>query len=519
MSNLEAEITEPEPGPAATSLSNDETAKKEAPEPTAPTDKGVVPANAESEDVKDAAEVKDEQKTEKSEATTGIEEEKSDKKTERNGSSGEKKERFDDNGVLKTSAKIYESDVRKNYSKYDPAVLPTTDDPSKIRAQVEFYFSDANLPTDSHLWKLTDGESNLPVSIKEICAFGRMKRFQPVSAVVAALRESKFLEISGPEGQETVNRKDGYSAHAVRPSVDPRSVYVKGFGDEEPSSQFDIEAFFAQFGPTNAVRLRRTPEKLFKGSVFVEFADEETARNFLALDPKPLWKDKYPLKIQSKKDYTEEKLQDIKDGKIEPAESWGPRGRGGGYRGNNNRGGRGHYKNDSGGRGRGDSRGDRDPDDWKKRREEDRANGFKDNHHKRDRGHQRDGDRKGRGRGRGRDDGGRRNNDRNREREDRDEKNEKKRPREGDDEEKSAKKVDSKSNESPAVKTEDSPSTNGKKRAREDDNADQTPATKVDSKSDEAPANGKKRSREDDEATEPSAKKVDTKSEVTVDAS
>jgi lupus La protein len=135
MSNLEAEITEPEPGPAATSLSNDETAKKEAPEPTAPTDKGVVPTKAESEDVKSAAEVTDEQKTVKSEATTGIEEEKSNKKIERNGSS-EKKERFDDNGVLKTSAKIYESDVRRNYSKYDPAVLPTTDDPSKIRAQV-----------------------------------------------------------------------------------------------------------------------------------------------------------------------------------------------------------------------------------------------------------------------------------------------------------------------------------------------------------------------------------------------
>jgi len=286
-------------------------------------------------------------------------------------------------------------------------------------AKVEFYFSDANLPTDSHLWKLTDGESNLPVSIKEICLFGRMKRFQPISAVVDALRESKFLNISGPEGEETVNRKTGYSATAVRPSVDPRSIYVKGFGDEEPSSQFDIEAFFAQFGSTNAVRLRRTGEKLFKGSVFVEFADEETAKNFLSLEPKPLWKSKYPLKIQSKKDYMDEKLQDIKDGKIEPAESWAPRDRGSGYRGNNHRG-RGNYRNDSGGRGRGDARGDRDPDDWKKRRDEDRANGFKDNHYKRERGHHRDGERKGgRGRGKGRDEGGRRNNDRTREREDR----------------------------------------------------------------------------------------------------
>jgi lupus La protein len=242
-----------------------------------------------------------------------------------------------------------------------------------------------------------------------------------MSAVVAALRESQFLEITGPEGQEQVKRKEPYCATATRPSSEPRSVYVKGFGDEEPSSQFDIEAFFAQYGPTNAVRLRRTPEKLFKGSVFVEFADEDTAKNFLALEPKPLWKGKHPLKIQSKKDYQDEKLQDIKDGKMEPAETWVRRSRGAGYRGNNNRGSRGNYRNDRDGRdgrGRGDSRGDRDPDDWKKRREEDRASGFKDNHRKHDRGN-RDGDRKGRGRGRGRDDRVPRNNDRNREREDR----------------------------------------------------------------------------------------------------
>lgn len=523
MSNLTAETKEPDP--AATSLPNDGTVIKEGGDPPAPTDKEVVMAAIESEDANGAAETKEEQNTEKSEAATDIKEEKSDKKAEENGASGENKERFYDNGILKTSAQIDET--RKNYSKYDPAVLPTTDDPSKIRAQVEFYFSDANLPTDKHLWNLTDGILNLPVSITEICKFGRMKRFKPISAIVAALRESQFLEITGPEGHEQVKRKQAYNPTAVKPSSEPRSVYVKGFGDEEPSSQFDIEAFFAQYGPTNAVRLRRTQEKLFKGSVFVEFADEETAQNFLALEPKPLWKGKYPLKIQSKKDYTDEKLQDIKDGKMEPAETWAPRSRGGGYRGNNNRGGRGNYRNDRDGRdgrGRGDSRGDRDPDDWKKRREEDRASGFKDNHRKYDRGH-REGDRKGRGRGRGRDDRGPR--DRNREREGRDEKNDKKRAREEDDDEKPAKKVDGKPDESPAVKTEESPATNGKKRAREDDDAEQTPTKKVNSKSDEAPAvkteassaNGKKRAREDDEAVEPSTKKVDTKSEVAVEAS
>jgi lupus La protein len=250
-----------------------------------------------------------------------------------------------------------------------------------------------------------------------------MRRFQPISAVVAALRESNFLEVTGPEGQEQVKRKVAYDPSSGRSKSESRSVYVKGFGDEEPSSQFDIEAFFAPYGPTNAVRLRRTPEKLFKGSVFVEFVDDETAQKFLALEPKPLWKGKHPLIIQSKKEYMDQKEQEIKDGKLEPAETWAPgRGRGHG-RGRGGRGGsrgeRGHYRNDRDGRGRGDSKGDRDPDDWKKRREEDRASGFRDNHRRNDRG-RRDGDRDRKGRGGRRNDRGPHNDERNREREEKD---------------------------------------------------------------------------------------------------
>jgi lupus La protein len=126
MSNLKTETTEPDP--AATSLPNDETVNKEGGDPSAPTGKEVVMAGAESEVANGAAEVKEEQTAEKSEAVTDIKEEKSDVKAE------EKKERFDENGVLKTSVQI--DGERRNYSKYDPAVLPTTDDPSKIRAQV-----------------------------------------------------------------------------------------------------------------------------------------------------------------------------------------------------------------------------------------------------------------------------------------------------------------------------------------------------------------------------------------------
>ena len=166
--------------------------------------------------------------------------------------------------------------------------------------KVEFYFSDTNLPTDNYLNDLTKGSSNLPVAISKICSFGRMKRFQPQSAVVAALRDSKFLVVSGPEGMEEVKRAVAYDPTTPKSRAESRSIYAKGFGDEEPGSQFDIEAFFAPYGPTNSVRLRRTDQKLFKGSVFVEFQDDETAEKFLALDPKPLWKGN-TLLIKSKR--------------------------------------------------------------------------------------------------------------------------------------------------------------------------------------------------------------------------
>ncbi|SLM38530.1 lupus la protein [Lasallia pustulata] len=101
----------------------------------------------------------------------------------------------------------------------------------------------------------------------------------------------------------------------------PRSVYVKGFGEEVPSTQFDIEAFFAPYGPTNAIRLRRNNEKLFKGSVFVEFETDDLQKAFLELETKPKWDGK-ELQIMSKKQYCDQKVEDIKAGKIKSNNSY-----------------------------------------------------------------------------------------------------------------------------------------------------------------------------------------------------
>lgn len=242
------------------------------------------------------------------------------------------------------------------------------------------------------MWKLTDGVSNKPVPIKTLHTFGRMRRFQPYEAVVAALRKSVFLDVVGLEGLEGVQRKVPYdpSTRPTKSKVEARSIYVKGFGEEEPSTQFDIETFFIPYGPTRSVRLRRSDEdRLFKGSVFVEFQDEETAQKFMELEDKPKWKGE-DLKYMTKTAYCEMKNQDILDGKVDPKiQTRAPGASGGRERGGRGRGrggdrggrGRGDFKdrrgNKNGDRSGGRDREDRDPNDWKKRREEDRENGFK----------------------------------------------------------------------------------------------------------------------------------------------
>lgn len=208
-----------------------------------------------------------------------------------------------------------------------------------------------------------------------------MRRFKPYSAVVEALKASKNLVVEGTEDKETIRRKIPCKPADNRDRErDERSTYIKGFGEEEASTQFDIERFLAQYGQYNSVRLRRDEKsRNFKGSVFVEWADKEIADKFIALDPQPRWKD-HPLFILTKIQYMAIKSQDIRDGKIP-------------MKGTNNFNGR-PQRGRGFGRGNHGSRRGSDANDWKKRREEDQRNGFSDRRGRRDN--------RGRGRTRGR---------------------------------------------------------------------------------------------------------------------
>ncbi len=223
---------------------------------------------------------------------------------------------------------------------------------------------------DKFLLSKVGGSQNHPVELKTIHSFKRMRHFQPFEAIVEAMKESTVLQLTDDDAcvqrreplPEALN--DGPDPNAVRVFEDkamPRSIYAKGFGEEGPSTQFDIEAFFEPYGPTNAIRLRRSDIKTFKGSVFVEFAAQDLQKAFLELDPKPQFNGK-ALQIMSKKEYCDGKVEDIKSGKIQANEGRSSRGRG-----DRSYGGRDKRKRD-----------DEDNRDWRERREDDRKNGFRD---------------------------------------------------------------------------------------------------------------------------------------------
>jgi len=288
---------------------------------------------------------------------------------------------------------------------------------STYSPKVEFYFSTQNLATDEHMFVSLEGPKNTPVSIHHVCTFKRMRRFKPYSAVVAALRESKDLEVVddgeySKAGSEAVKRKEPISVPTKEgddknppTTVDlfyrlknnssnnmDRSAYVKGFGNEEDAGQIALEKFFRPYGAV-MIRKRREDDGAWKGSVFVEFDSEDSRKQFLELDPAPKYNGN-ELTVMGKKEYIEMKCKEkgIKpDWELTEQEKHeqrkrlrgtngdGGRGRGrGGGRGHG-RGGRGNDRRDNrrdgnrnrsrSPRGRRDRSGSVDSNDWNKRRD------------------------------------------------------------------------------------------------------------------------------------------------------
>eukprot|EP01098_Paradermamoeba_levis_P008419 TRINITY_DN3491_c0_g1_i1.p1 TRINITY_DN3491_c0_g1~~TRINITY_DN3491_c0_g1_i1.p1 ORF type:complete len:377 (+),score=152.38 TRINITY_DN3491_c0_g1_i1:86-1132(+) len=142
----------------------------------------------------------------------------------------------------------------------------------KIKKQVEFYFSDSNYPKDKFLQgeaaKNPDGF--IPLSV--ITSFNRMKSLTTNSEdVLNALADSTVVSLS--EDKTLIKRAIPLPENDT--SI-KRTIYAKRF--PEGTTIEEVSDFFAAHGKVLCVRLRKTKEKIFKRSVFVEFATEEEAQ-------------------------------------------------------------------------------------------------------------------------------------------------------------------------------------------------------------------------------------------------
>lgn len=150
---------------------------------------------------------------------------------------------------------------------------------AKILRQVEFYFSDSNLPGDQFLSSLVARNEEGWVDIATIASFKRMRQLsQNLDEVVAALRESKEALVVNEAGTQ-VRR-----SQPVPQQVDltPRTMYAKGFDVKiDGDAAIDtITEFFSKYGNVECVRLRNRRDRMrsFKGSAFITFDSPETAK-------------------------------------------------------------------------------------------------------------------------------------------------------------------------------------------------------------------------------------------------
>ncbi|KAJ3510261.1 hypothetical protein NLJ89_g4779 [Agrocybe chaxingu] len=176
----------------------------------------------------------------------------------------------------------------------------------KAMQQVEFYFADANLPYDKFMWTLYSKDPEHWIPLATVGSFKRMREHSAngMEWLANAIRLSTFLEVdeTGTKIRRTTEPQEPKGQFE-------RSVYAKGFGEEDPTLQGRLEEFFRQYGVVSAVRMRRDEHKKFKGSVFTEFTEFDTVKKFLEADPKPTWNGN-ELLIMTKEDYCEMKIKE-----------------------------------------------------------------------------------------------------------------------------------------------------------------------------------------------------------------
>ncbi|CAI5656104.1 unnamed protein product [Oreochromis niloticus] len=189
---------------------------------------------------------------------------------------------------------------------------------AKVARQIEYYFGDHNLPRDRFLkeqLQVDDGWVTLETMLK----FNRLKSLTTDSSVlIAALEKSKtgLLEIS--EDKTKIRRSPSKPLpeqnDEYKDALKHKSVYMKGFPLE--TSLDEIQDWLNGKGSVENIQMRRNLQRQFKGSVFICFDTEESAKQFLERTDIKSFKDNEML-VLSREAYHAKKAEEKKQFKAE----------------------------------------------------------------------------------------------------------------------------------------------------------------------------------------------------------
>lgn len=188
-----------------------------------------------------------------------------------------------------------------------------------IIRQLEYYFGDANLARDKYLLEQISKDEGW-VSLDVLLTFKRLKALsEDKQVIVNAIEKSDEGLIEVSEDRQKLRRHPERPLpeqnEETRKDIYSRTVYIKGFPPQEGTQMNDLIEFFEPFDKVTNIVMRKYHDKatkkyLFKGSVFVTFANKDHCAEFLKKEKLEFKGKELIRKMQD--DYFEEKKAERK---------------------------------------------------------------------------------------------------------------------------------------------------------------------------------------------------------------
>lgn len=193
-----------------------------------------------------------------------------------------------------------------------------------IIRQVEYYFGDFNLPRDKFLKECVK-ENEGWISMETLLKFKRLADLSKEGTVILeALKKSDagLLEIDG-DGEGKVRRCPNLAlpenTEEYKKQLEAKTAYAKGY-DKEATTMDELLSYYAEHEPAIVnIQMRnyfdkKQNKKMFKGSLFLTFRDEESCKAFVGAESKK-YKEGDDLIRKFQADYLEEKRREYEEKK------------------------------------------------------------------------------------------------------------------------------------------------------------------------------------------------------------